>query len=162
RENYTLAHIEIHKKFAIPCACLVCGVLGLPLGITNRRGGKSSGFSLSVVIILVYYIMLNNGEQLAASGRLKPWVAMWTPNLLILAIGIYLVGRANRDIGAQRTGSGLIRTMISGARALFTRKRVAPVDIGAAEIDEPEVLRRLDVTFPNTVDRYILREFLKI
>src|SRR5438128_4511972 len=56
RENNALAHVEIHKKFAIPFACLVFGVLGLPLGITNRRGGKSSGFSLSVVIILVYYI----------------------------------------------------------------------------------------------------------
>lgn len=162
RENYNLAHVEIHKKFAIPCACLVFGVLGLPLGITNRRGGKSSGFSLSVVIILVYYIMLNNGEQLAASGRLQPWIAMWTPNLILLAIGIYLVGRANRDIGAQRTGSGLIRTMVTGIKALLTRKRTQPVEIAATVIDEPEVLRRLDVTFPNTVDRYILREFLKI
>src|SRR5712692_1314355 len=92
RENYNLAHVEIHKKFAIPCACLVFGVLGLPLGITNRRGGKSSGFSLSVVIILVYYIMLNNGEQLAVTGKVHPWLAMWTPNIILLALGIYLLG----------------------------------------------------------------------
>jgi LPS export ABC transporter permease LptG len=161
RENYNLAHVEIHKKFAIPCACLVFGVLGLPLGITNRRGGKSSGFSLSVVIILVYYIMLNNGEQLAASGKLQPWVAMWTPNLILLAIGIYLLGRANRETGAQRTGS-LLKTMITGVQALVARKRAARMEIAPAEIDEPEVLRRLDVTFPNLIDRYILREFLKI
>jgi LPS export ABC transporter permease LptG len=162
RENYTLAHIEIHKKFAIPCACLVFGVLGLPLGITNRRGGKSSGFSLSVVIILVYYIMLNNGEQLAASGKLQPWVAMWTPNLILLAIGLYLLGRANREAGAQRTGAGVVMTIVNGLRALFVRKRAPSPEIAAAPIDEPEVLRRLDITFPNLVDRYILREFLKI
>ncbi|PYQ49695.1 MAG: hypothetical protein DMF59_12830 [Acidobacteria bacterium] len=161
RENYNLAHVEIHKKFAIPCACLVFGVLGLPLGITNRRGGKSSGFSLSVVIILVYYIMLNNGEQLAVTGKVQPWLAMWTPNLILLAIGIYLLGRANREAGAQRTGTGLIGTMITGVRTLVARKRAARTEI-AAEIDEPEVLRRLDVTFPNIMDRYILREFLKI
>ena len=162
RENYNLAHVEIHKKFAIPCACLVFGVLGLPLGITNRRGGKSSGFSLSVVIILVYYIMLNNGEQLAATGRVQPWIAMWTPNLILLAIGIYLLGRANRVTGAPRTGGGLVGTMLTGVRALISRKRAARVEITASEIDEPEVLRRLDITFPNIMDRYILREFLKI
>jgi LPS export ABC transporter permease LptG len=163
RENYTMAHVEIHKKFAIPCACLVFGVLGLPLGITNRRGGKSSGFSLSVVIILVYYIMLNNGEQLAATGRVQPWLAMWAPNILLLGLGIYLLGRANRETGAQkRRGSNIFKTMITGVRAIIARKRAERSEIAAAEIDEPEVLRRLDVTFPNIIDRYILREFLKI
>ncbi|HMC21023.1 MAG TPA: LPS export ABC transporter permease LptG [Thermoanaerobaculia bacterium] len=161
RENYALASVEIHKKFAIPLACVVFGVLGLPLGITNRRGGKSSGFSLSVVIILVYYIMLNNGEQLATTGKLQPWVAMWTPNIILLVIGIYLLGRANRETSA-RSGAGIVQTMITGVAALFARKRAARADLGTAEMDEPEVLRRLDITFPNILDRYILREFLKI
>jgi lipopolysaccharide export system permease protein len=57
-----LARVEIHKKFAIPFACIAFGILGLPLGITNRRGGKSSGFSLSIAIIVFYYVMINNGE----------------------------------------------------------------------------------------------------
>ncbi len=161
KENYALAHVEIHKKFAIPFACVVFGVLGLPLGITNRRGGKSSGFSLSVVIILIYYIMLNNGEQLAATGRLQPWLAMWTPNIVLLALGIYLLGRANREAGA-RTGAGFLQTMITGVVALYARKPAARGDIATSEMDEPEVLRRLDITFPNILDRYILREFLKI
>src|SRR2546428_8908943 len=52
--------------------------------------------------------------------------------------------------------------MITGVRAVVARKRAARSEITAAEIDEPEVLRRLDVTFPNIMDRYILREFLKI
>jgi len=162
RENYALAHVEIHKKFAIPFACVVFGVLGLPLGITNRRGGKSSGFSMSVVIVLVYWIMLSNGEQLAATGKVQPWLAMWTPNIILLALGIYLLGRANRDVGgARRSDRGIIRTMINGVAALF-RKRASRADIQASQMDEPEVLRRLDVTFPNILDRYILREFLKI
>jgi LPS export ABC transporter permease LptG len=162
RETYNLAHIEIHKKFSIPFACLVFGVLGLPLGITNRRGGKSSGFSLSVVIILVYYILINNGEQLAASGRIQPWIAMWAPNLLLFALGLYLLGRANREAGARAT-AGILQTMITGLQAIFARKqRSAAVDLSASEIDEPEVFRRLDITFPNILDRYILREFLKI
>src|SRR5207245_4466030 len=145
--------VEIHKKFAIPFACLIFGVLRLPLGITNRRGGKSSGFSLSVVIILVYYIMLNNGEQLAAAGKVQPWLAMWTPNVLLLALGIYLLGRANREAGAGRAGAGVLRTMITGATALFARTRAERSEISAEAIVVPDVLRRLDLTVPITRDR---------
>jgi lipopolysaccharide export system permease protein len=41
-EQRRLAAVEVHKKFAIPVACLVFGLLALPLGFNNRRGGKSS------------------------------------------------------------------------------------------------------------------------
>src|SRR4029077_16574359 len=91
RETSNLANVEIHKKFAIPFACLVFGVVGLPLGITNRRGGKSSGFSLSIAIILFYYVMINNGEHLAALGKIPPLVGMWAPNLILAALGVYLL-----------------------------------------------------------------------
>ncbi|HEX2122571.1 MAG TPA: LptF/LptG family permease, partial [Thermoanaerobaculia bacterium] len=96
RSSRNMARVEIHKKFAIPFACIAFGVLGLPLGITNRRGGKSSGFSLSILIILFYYVMINNGEQLAARGRVPPAVGMWAANAMLLVLGIYLLSRANR------------------------------------------------------------------
>ena len=70
RETYWAAKVEMNKMFAIPFACIVFGILGLPLGITNRRGGKSSGFSLSIAIILIYYVMINNGEHLADTGKI--------------------------------------------------------------------------------------------
>ncbi|HLJ75705.1 MAG TPA: LPS export ABC transporter permease LptG, partial [Thermoanaerobaculia bacterium] len=141
----------------------IFGVLGLPLGITNRRGGKSSGFSLSVVIVLVYWIMLSNGEQLAATGRVEPWISMWMPNLILLAIGIYLLTRANREAGARRSDRGLLRRAARSIASLFGRKRAGRSNrVAAAGADEPEVLRRLDITFPNILDRYVLREFLKI
>ncbi len=155
RETYNLAHVEIHKKFAIPFACLVFGVVGLPLGITNRRGGKSSGFSLSIAIILFYYVMINNGEHLAEVGKIPPFVGMWAPNLILLALGVYLVIRANRDVGGRRE-----RSLWSRLLKLFASRRRQSV--AAAVDEEPAILNRLDITFPNILDRYILREFLKI
>ncbi len=156
RETYWAAKVEMNKMFAIPFACIVFGILGLPLGITNRRGGKSSGFSLSIAIILIYYVMINNGEHLADTGKIGPAVAMWAPNVVLLAIGIYLLIRANRDTGAQRSEGGIVRKLIQAIKA---RRMGTP---GAAVADEPAILSRFDITFPNTLDRYILREFLKI
>jgi LPS export ABC transporter permease LptG len=156
-QMYNQARVEIHKKFAIPFACLVFGILGLPLGITNRRGGKSSGFSLSIGIILVYYLMINNGEHLAATGAIPPVVAMWAPNIILLALGIYLLARANRDAGARRE-SWTIGRVIHAGKSLFARKKPQTAETG----DEPSLLSRLDITFPNILDRYILGQFLKI
>jgi len=159
-----MARVEIHKKFAIPFACIAFGVLGLPLGITNRRGGKSSGFSLSVLIILFYYVMLNNGEQLAATGRIPPAVGMWSANIILLALGIYLLGRVDRDISSTRADGSLLARAIRALRSKLSRRKptaAADVDVAQAE-EEPGLLSRLDITFPNTLDRYILREFLKV
>jgi len=150
--------VELHKKFAIPFACLAFGIVGLPLGITNRRGGKSSGFSLSIAIILVYYVLLNNGEDLALAGKLHPAVGVWAPNILVTAFGIYMIARANSDRGAggdrqkslwRRLGSWLPKRRRAGG---------APM-----AIEQPASLAsRLDIPFPNILDRYVMREFVKI
>src|SRR5204863_243970 len=158
RMTRNMARVEIHKKFAIPFACIAFGVLGLPLGITNRRGGKSSGFSLSVAIILFYYVALNNGEQLAVTGKIPPWLGMWGANIILLLLGMYLLSRANRDISSSRD-RGIVRRMV-GAIASKLRPRKPS---SSATVDEgPGLLSRLDITFPNILDRYILREFIKI
>lgn len=157
RENYNLARVEIQKKFAIPFACIVFGIVGLPLGITNRRGGKSSGFSLSIAIIVFYYVLINNGEQLAANGRISPFIGMWTADILLLALGIYLLIRANRDIGAQKGDGGFFRRIVT---AISLRKERRKRSRDGAE--GSSILSRLDITFPNILDRYILREFLKV
>jgi LPS export ABC transporter permease LptG/LPS export ABC transporter permease LptF len=159
RQAYAAARVQMHKIFSIPFACLVFGVLGLPLGITNRRGGKSSGFSLSIAIILVYYVMINNGEHLAVTGKLNPAFAMWLPNAILLAVGIYLLNRVNRDAGAQRSDTGMWRRLL---QKIPSRKRQAVAAITAQPVTEEPMLKRLDITFPNILDRYILREFLKI
>jgi LPS export ABC transporter permease LptG len=162
KETLRAAKVEIHKKFAIPFACLVFGVVGLPLGITNRRGGKSSGFSLSVVIILVYYILISNGEHLAVNGRIGPAFGMWFPNVVLLALGIYLMIRANRDAGTRRSESGIVQRLAALLSRARDHRRDAEDRVGAATPEEPAILRRLDITFPNILDRYILREFIKV
>lgn len=155
-EAYRAATVEMHKMFVFPFACLVFGALGLPLGITNRRGGKSSGFSLSIGIIMVYYVMINNGEHLATTGRLSPAVAMWAPNAILLLIAFYLLNRANKDSGAKRSEGGLWRRL----RGRMGASKPATATVMTAGSDS--ALSHFDITFPNTLDRYILREFLKI
>jgi len=81
---------EIHKKFSIPAACLVFGLIGLALGATNRRDGKLASFVIGVAIIFVYYILLWLGQALAKGQVIAPWLAAWLPNLVLGALGLLL------------------------------------------------------------------------
>ena len=92
RKRIDQFHVEIQKKFSIPFACIVFVLIGAPLGMRARRGGIAVGF-FSVAFFLFYYLCLIGGEQLADRGRLSPWLAMWLPNIVLGAAGVYATFR---------------------------------------------------------------------
>jgi len=82
--------VEIWKKTSFPFACFVFAFLGVPLGITTRRGGKSACFATAIGLILVYYILLTGCTGLSEEGKLSPFLATWLPNFLLGSLAIYL------------------------------------------------------------------------
>lgn len=83
--------VEIHKKYSIPFACVAFVLIGIPLGIMARRGGAVIGFGFALIFFLLYWIFLILGEDLADRTLLDPWLAMWLPNILVTAAGIFLL-----------------------------------------------------------------------
>ena len=94
REDTTPLQVELHKRYAIPFACIIFGLIGVPLGIQPRRSGRSHGFVLSLLILLAYYISLTASEILAMRHVVPPSVAGWAPNLLFGGLGVYLLIKA--------------------------------------------------------------------
>ena len=82
--------LELHSRLALPFSCIVFTFVGVPLGIQNRRSGKASGFSLSIAVILCYYIALSGFDTLGEKALLPPFLSGWGPNLLFLLAGGYL------------------------------------------------------------------------
>ncbi len=83
--------VEIHKKYAIPAACLVFVLIGAPLGALTRRGGIGTGAGLSLFFFLFYWAGLIGGEVLADRQMLSPIFAMWFANLItgMLGVGVF-------------------------------------------------------------------------
>ncbi len=96
-EDTTNLKIEFHRRYAIPLACIIFGLIGVPLGIQPRRSGRSYGFILSVFIILAYYISLTIFEIFAEKKTIPPFVAGWAPNFLFGGLGIYLLVKTARE-----------------------------------------------------------------
>ena len=82
--------LEFHSRVALPFSCFVFTLLAMPLGIQNRRSGKAAGFSLSIGILLLYYIALSAFKTLGEKAILPPWLSCWSPNLVFLALAVYL------------------------------------------------------------------------
>jgi lipopolysaccharide export system permease protein len=90
--------IELHRKFSLPCACLVFGLVAIPLGIQPARAVRSRGFAVSLGLIFLYYLLLSTGETMAEKGALSPAVALWMPNGVFALLGIALFAAASREV----------------------------------------------------------------
>ena len=81
---------EIYKRFSLPAACLVFGLIGLALGATNRRDGQLASFVLGVVVIMTYYVVFQAGYSLNKGQLIPPWLAAWSPNIVLGLLGVML------------------------------------------------------------------------
>lgn len=139
--------VEIHKKYALPFACFIFVLIGLPLGATTRKGGRTSGFTLSIGIIIAYYILITAGEKFAMDGRLAPAPAMWGPDILLALAGLALLFVTRRERRFRF--------------AFFLRRRpvLARDDGDGAAVSRP-LRARAARRFPNILDRYVMRKWL--
>src|SRR5215469_10604498 len=88
--------IEFNKRFSYPFACLVLMLVGVPLGISSKRGGKSTGFVLTILLVFIYYFLSLVGGAFAQSGKLSPFLGVWGANLLFAAAGAILLYQMSR------------------------------------------------------------------
>lgn len=80
--------VEFHRRWSLPFACLVFGLVGVALGTSaNRRHAKSSGFVVCLIIIVIYWISYVVAEGIARNGYLPAWATLWLVNLSFVVYG---------------------------------------------------------------------------
>ena len=92
--------VELHKKFAIPFACIIFILLGIPLGIVSKKGSFSISIAISLGFFILYWSLLTIGEFMGDEGKINPALSMWLGNIFIGIISIFLfyissIGNAN-------------------------------------------------------------------
>ncbi len=88
---------EIHRRFSLPLAPVLFALVAVPLGIQNQRSGRGGGFAIGLVVFLVYYILHSFAGTMAVEGGLPSVPVLWTPTILFLAGGLYLVHTSARE-----------------------------------------------------------------
>jgi lipopolysaccharide export system permease protein len=114
--------VEVHKKFAIPAACLLFVLIGAPLGIMAKRGGLTVGASYSIFFFIAYWAFLISGEDMGNKMKLPPSVAMWTGNSIIALCGLVLLVLMLRETTIRFDAViALWRKLFSGDASFFGR-----------------------------------------
>jgi len=90
------AHIELQRRIAFPAACLVFALLGVPIGVRPRRGGRAAGMILTLVLIGGYYFVFVTGDHFARLGSVSPWVGIWAANIVAAIVGFVFLRRIER------------------------------------------------------------------
>ena len=119
------ARIELNVRFSYPFACLVLMLIGVPLGLSSRRGGKSTGFVLTLLLVFTYYLLSEFGVGFAKSGKLSPLLGVWGANFIFAAFGCLLL--------QQLAAGGVILHLFATLGETLAKKlaRIAPSRIAA-------------------------------
>lgn len=124
--------MALHRKFALPVACFVLAVIGLGLGVQHGRGGKLAAFVPGITVVFVYYVIDYGARQMAKGQLLAPWLAVWSPNIVLGVVGAALLlwraqsadkpirltlparwkFRGRRTAGTSAAGTGTSRTVV--------------------------------------------------
>jgi LPS export ABC transporter permease LptF/LPS export ABC transporter permease LptG len=183
--NWRDARVELNNRFAFPAACLVFALLGVPIGVRPRRGGRAAGLILTLILIGTYYFLWIAGDHWARQGRVSPFAGIWAANFIAAAVGVYFfrriesVRRPNRYVewlnslrirshrkGLNVSGGSAPAPKANGNGNGFTPAIVSDrIALGEASVLSPAE-RRVRTTrppstasFPMMFDIYVLRQF---
>ena len=164
--------IEYHNRLALPTACIVLALVGIPLGLSSKKGGKSSGFVLTILLVFVYYSISVIGVSFARQGRLSPAAGVWLADFVFLVGGVFLLWQSERrpiELAGFRSWFKSWRLKASGlpsstaglpATALqLNGESSRPALREGIASRRPRRRRLFNLRFPTILDDYVLRGF---
>jgi LPS export ABC transporter permease LptF/LPS export ABC transporter permease LptG len=173
--NWRDARVEFQRRIAFPAACLLFALLGVPIGVRPRRGGRAAGLVLTLVLVGGYYFIFVTGTHMAQQGSVSPWLGVWSANFVLLALGIIFLRRIEKVRKPNRFFAWVDSLFRKRRPAQRLESQAAPIPIAVANGktpkvagDEPKsgVAARAAlaaegdaVSFPMLIDVYLLQGF---
>jgi LPS export ABC transporter permease LptG/LPS export ABC transporter permease LptF len=148
------ARVELYSRLALPLACLMLGLVGVPLGVQSRKGGKSAGYITAILLaFLCYYLSFITLTSMARKHTISPELGTWLPNLVFGAAGVIMIARL--ELPGDKDVMGALRSLFSHVIALVRKKRDGGLVPRAAVRSTGARYHLFQI-----IDIYVLAEFL--
>jgi len=82
--------LEKHQRIAFPFSTFILTLIGVSLSSRKSKGGTGLNIGIGLLLSFTYIFLMRMTEQFSIKGGLPPMMAAWIPNLLFLAIGVFL------------------------------------------------------------------------
>jgi LPS export ABC transporter permease LptG len=130
----------LNRRAALAAAPLVFSLMAVALGMRVRRGGRSVGVLLTLLVVIVYYLMSLLGESLARVGTVSPYVGPWLATVFIVVVSFLLLlfNRAQLSLPTS-----WFKKRVDGEKSPSRRRRAA--------------MRVAALRFPNLMDATLFR-----
>jgi LPS export ABC transporter permease LptG/LPS export ABC transporter permease LptF len=158
KEQARLYFAEFNRRLALPTACLVLVLIGIPLGLSARKGGKGAGFVLTIALVFIYYFLYGTGLSLARNGKVPVIPGVWLANIIFGLVGAVLISRTDKlpvELGLGQMLSARFKGWTEALSKLVSNGR--PRENGRAVARRP---RLFSTRFPLILDDYVLRNFM--
>ncbi len=140
-----------HNKFALPLACIAFGILGLALGVSTNKGGKISGFIISLAIIFVYHAIMIVGQNMIDKKLVSVVVGIWTPVVFLFLIGIilFILSLKEKKLNIDKLFSFIerIKTRFISEKKIFFVLKIKKLQIRFINILDIYIIKKLLITF---------------
>jgi LPS export ABC transporter permease LptG len=97
KRQLSKAKIEFHRRFAMPIATLIFGILAVPIFLFRTNFSRAAGGVMGLLCTISYYGLIQLGEGLAQSQVIGIAAAVWLPNAILLLLAGALLLRARRE-----------------------------------------------------------------
>jgi lipopolysaccharide export system permease protein len=88
--------LVVQDKFNLAVAAFTFALIGVPLGIRVSRRETSANLGVALALVLGYYVLAAMVKWLDRHPEYHPDLLLWAPNLVFLALGVWLFRRIER------------------------------------------------------------------
>jgi lipopolysaccharide export system permease protein len=90
------AALIMQDRFNLSMAVLAFTLIGVPLGIKVSRRETSANLGLALALVLGFYMLTVMVKWLDRHPEYRPDLLLWVPNVLFIALGVWLFRRVER------------------------------------------------------------------
>jgi LPS export ABC transporter permease LptG/LPS export ABC transporter permease LptF len=161
QENKFKQIVELNRRIALPLAIIPFSLLGLSLAIGTPKSGRTLGFGLGLITVVLFYMLFANGIRLASVGKMPPWLGPWLADFILSLLGLFLLAKVEKRFALSHTIlSGRWQSEGAFHRLRFVFERWHQHISGLDSLTIQLFKRTAHILFPKVLDLYILRGFL--
>ena len=85
---------ELHKRLINILTVPILPFLAVPFALGRRRSQRAYRFGVALIILVVFYEIVEQGAIATRSAGISPWLTMWLPFAAILVFAAWRFWRA--------------------------------------------------------------------